>query len=95
LIAGAYAETISELVRRQPLVKLRRRWILLLSQKTLELALLGRRLLKHYSYVMNLHARIDGAPVKLRLSQSMEIPRNDASISRLHGARDAVWGGRR
>jgi len=44
---------------------------------------------------MNLHARIDGAPVKLRLSQSMEIPRNDASISRLHGARDAVWGGRR
>jgi len=40
LIAGAHAEAIAEFLRCQPVVKLRRGWILLIGQETIQRGLL-------------------------------------------------------
>ena len=89
-IAGAETEALTELLGRQPFMKLRRRRVLLVGEQRVQFRLLRGRSLEHDLHIFHAHRGISRALVVLRASQAVYSSRQHACVARIYPAGDSI-----
>ena len=89
-VASTHSETVGELSRRQPLVIVRRRTLLLFLKQFVERSLLGCRRLEHQRHAAHGLGAVHAAKVKVPAGQPVHIALQPDHRARIDRTRDAV-----